>query len=206
VANVDTRQRLVDAAALLVHARGYNDVGVKEVCEAANANKGSFYHFFDSKEALMAAVLAQHRDRLRTFRDALPANAPGVEQLSMMYDAAIFGVVTQFEQTGHVQGCPIGSVGVEVATQSEAIRHEVAEALDEMTSTIEELATQAVAEGDLDRSTDPKALSQRLLAYLQGATLLAKSKNDPSVMQELKNGYLQLLGLDPDQPQPQRSP
>jgi TetR/AcrR family transcriptional repressor of nem operon len=206
VANVDTRQRLVDAAALLVHARGYNDVGVKEVCEAANANKGSFYHFFDSKEALMAAVLAQHRDRLRTFRDALPANAPGVEQLSMMYDAAIFGVVTQFEQTGHVQGCPIGSVGVEVATQSEAIRHEVAEALDEMTSTIEELATQAVAEGDLDRSTDPKALSQRLLAYLQGATLLAKSKNDPSVMQELKNGYLQLLGLDPNQPQPQRSP
>jgi TetR/AcrR family transcriptional repressor of nem operon len=204
--DVDTRQRLVDAAALLVHARGYNDVGVKEVCEAANANKGSFYHFFDSKEALMAAVLAQHRDRLRTFRDALPANARGVEQLSMMYDAAIFGVVTQFEQTGHVQGCPIGSVGVEVATQSEAIRHEVAEALDEMTSTIEELATQAVAEGDLDRSTDPKALSQRLLAYVQGATLLAKSKNDPSVMQELKNGYLQLLGLDPNQPQPQRSP
>jgi TetR/AcrR family transcriptional repressor of nem operon len=196
----------VDAAALLVHARGYNDVGVKEVCEAANANKGSFYHFFDSKEALMAAVLAQHRDRLRTFRDALPANARGVEQLSMMYDAATFGVLTQFEQTGHVQGCPIGSVGVEVATQSEAIRHEVAEALDEMTSTIEELATQAVAEGDLDRSTDPKALSQRLLAYVQGATLLAKSKNDPSVMQELKNGYLQLLGLDPNQPQPQRSP
>ena len=205
MANVDTRQRLVDAAALLVHSRGYNHVGVKEVCEAADANKGSFYHFFDSKEALMGAVLAQHRDRLRAFRDALPADAPSVDQLSMMYDAATFGVLSQFEQTGHVQGCPIGSVGAEVATQSEAIRAAVAETLDEMTSTVEELAKRAIDAGDLDRSTGPKALAQRLIAYVQGATLLAKSKNDPGVMQELKSGYLQLLGLDAHSTQQQRS-
>ena len=203
--NVDTRQRLIEAAAKLVHSRGYNAVGVKEVCDAADANKGSFYHFFDSKEALMGAVLAEHREKLRAFRDALPRDARAIEQLPMVYDAAAFGVLTQYQESGHVQGCPIGSVGAEIATQSEAIRLAVAEALDEMTLAVEALVERAVQEGDLNRETDPRALAQRLLAYVQGATLLAKSQNDPSVMQELKNGYLQLLGLDANHPNHQGS-
>jgi TetR/AcrR family transcriptional repressor of nem operon len=204
MARVDTRQRLIEAAAQLVHSRGYNAVGVKEVCEAADANKGSFYHFFDSKEALMGAVLTQHRERLRAVRDALPQSAPGIEQLPMFYDAAAFGVLTQYQQSGHVEGCPIGSVGSEISTQSEAIRVAVVEVLDEMTLTVETLVERAVREGDLDGATDAKALAQRLLAYVQGATLLAKSKNDPGVMRELRNGYLQLLGLDANHPQRQR--
>jgi TetR/AcrR family transcriptional repressor of nem operon len=205
MANVDTRQRLIEAAAQLVHSRGYNAVGVKEVCEAADANKGSFYHFFDSKEALMGAVLAEHRERLRAVREALPRNARGIEQLPMMYDAAASQIVAQYEESGHVQGCPVGSVGAEIATQSETIRQAVADALDEMTSAVEELVERAVEEGDLDRGTDAKALAQRLLAYCQGAILLAKSKNDPGMMQELRNGYLQLLGLDANNPKRQRS-
>ncbi len=205
MASVDTRQRLIEAAAQLVHSRGYNAVGVKHVCEAADANKGSFYHFFDSKEALMAAVLAERREKIRAVREALPRTARAIEQLPMMYDAAALGILTQYQESGHVQGCPIGSVGAEIATQSEAIRQAVCEALDEMTAAVEQLAERAVEEGDLDRGTDTEALAQRLLAYVQGATLLAKSKNDPTVMQELKNGYLQLLGLDPNHPQRQRS-
>ncbi len=205
MAIVDTRQRLIEAAAQLVHSRGYNAVGVKEVCEAADSNKGSFYHFFDSKEALMGAVLSQHRDRLRAVRGALPRNARGIEQLPMMYDAAASYIVAQYEESGHVQGCPIGSVGAEIATQSEAIRQAVADVFDEMTSAVEELVERAVEEGDLARGTDAKALAQRLLAYFQGAILLAKSKNDPGMMQELRNGYLQLLGLDANNPKRQRS-
>ena len=205
MASVDTRQRLIEAAAQLVHSRGYNAVGVKEVCEAADSNKGSFYHFFDSKEALMGAVLAAHREKLRAIRDALPSSARAIEQLPMMYDAAALGILTQYQESGHVQGCPIGSIGAEIATQSEAIRQAVCDAFDEMNAAVEQLVAHAVDEGDLDRATDVNALAGRLLAYVQGATLLAKSKNDPSVMQELKTGYLQLLGLDPNQPQRQRS-
>jgi TetR/AcrR family transcriptional repressor of nem operon len=205
MASVGTRQRLIEAAAQLMHSRGYNAVGVKEVCDAAEANKGSFYHFFDSKEALMEAVLAEHRERIRAVREAFPRTARAIEQLPMMYDAATLGILAQYQESGHVQGCPIGSVGAEIATQSESIREAVWNAFSEMTTTIERLVERAIEEGDLDRGTDVQALAQRLLAYFQGATLLAKSKNDPTVMRELRNGYLQLLGLDPNHPQRQRS-
>ena len=153
----------------------------------------------------MGAVLAEHREKLRAIRDALPSSARAIEQLPMMYDAAALGVLTQYQESGHVQGCPIGSIGAEIATQSEVIREAVCEAFDELTAAVDQLVERAVEEGDLDRGTDTEALAQRLLAYMQGAMLLAKSKNDPTVMQELENGYLQLLGLDPNQPQRQRS-
>ena len=153
----------------------------------------------------MEAVLAGHRERIRAVREAFPRTARAIEQLPMMYDAATLRVLAQYQESGHVQGCPIGSVGAEIATQSESIREAVWDAFNELTTAVEQLVERAIEEGDLDRGTDAQALAQRLLAYFQGAHLLAKSKNDPTVMQELRNGYLQLLGLAPDHPQRQRS-
>lgn len=205
MATVDTRQRLVDAAALLVHARGYNAVGVSEVCEAADASKGSFYHFFDSKEALMGAVLTQHREKLRAVRTSFPTDAPAIDLLAMIYEATAIEIMAQYRESGHVRGCPIGSIGAEIATQSEEIRGAVCDALDEMLGVTEELVERAIEEGDLAPATQAKPFAKRLLAYLQGATLVAKSKNDPNVMQELKPGYLQLLELDSTQSKRERS-
>ncbi|HTO08336.1 MAG TPA: helix-turn-helix domain-containing protein, partial [Myxococcota bacterium] len=53
----DARERLIDEASRLFHARSYESVGVQELCDAAEVNKGSFYHFFPSKEDLAAAVI-----------------------------------------------------------------------------------------------------------------------------------------------------
>ena len=69
--NVDTQERLVEAAAGLWHARSYADVGVNEICEVADVRKGSFYHFFASKQELAVAVIDRHwRDVARAGRDA----------------------------------------------------------------------------------------------------------------------------------------
>src|SRR5262245_1093285 len=53
----DARERLIEEACRLFHSRSYESVGVQELCEAAEINKGSFYHFFPSKEDLLAAVI-----------------------------------------------------------------------------------------------------------------------------------------------------
>ena len=53
----DARERLIEEASRLFHARSYEGVGVQELCDAAEINKGSFYHFFKSKDELAAAVI-----------------------------------------------------------------------------------------------------------------------------------------------------
>ena len=53
----DARERLIGAAGDLWHRRSYTDVGVSEICETAGVQKGSFYHFFPSKQDLALAVI-----------------------------------------------------------------------------------------------------------------------------------------------------
>ena len=54
----------VDAAALLIAQRGYDALSIQDVLNATGASKGAFYHYFESKEDLLNAVVAQTADRV----------------------------------------------------------------------------------------------------------------------------------------------
>src|SRR5438046_118131 len=56
-AAADTRGRIIEAARHLFWERGYAATGLAEVLARARANSGSFYHFFESKDALLRTVL-----------------------------------------------------------------------------------------------------------------------------------------------------
>ncbi len=49
----------------LFHRRGYNAVGLKEICAEAKVNRGSFYNFFPSKRDLVLAVIDAHWESYR---------------------------------------------------------------------------------------------------------------------------------------------
>jgi TetR/AcrR family transcriptional repressor of nem operon len=59
------RGRLVESATALLSTEPYLAVGVKAICDRASVQKGSFYHFFSSKEDLTIAVLDESWDRFR---------------------------------------------------------------------------------------------------------------------------------------------
>src|SRR5437773_12120 len=59
-----TRTRLLDAARYLFWEKGFAATGMAEILERAGANSGSFYHFFNSKEALLLAVLDSYLEGL----------------------------------------------------------------------------------------------------------------------------------------------
>src|ERR1700689_3403617 len=59
-----TRTRLLEAARYLFWEKGFAATGMAELLDRAQANTGSFYHFFDSKEALLLALLDSYREGL----------------------------------------------------------------------------------------------------------------------------------------------
>src|SRR5260370_29441191 len=59
-----TRVRLLEAARYLFWEKGYAATGMAEILERAQANSGSFYHFFPSQEALLLAVLKAYMEAL----------------------------------------------------------------------------------------------------------------------------------------------
>lgn len=60
-----TRTRLLESASHLLSAEPYPAVGVKAICDRAEVQKGSFYHFFASKEDLTIAALDESWARLK---------------------------------------------------------------------------------------------------------------------------------------------
>src|ERR1700752_3832500 len=60
----DTRARIVESARELFWEKGYAATGLAELLERAGANSGSFYHFFESKDAVLRAVLETYEDLL----------------------------------------------------------------------------------------------------------------------------------------------
>ena len=53
----DTKQRILASARELIYSRSYSDVGVAAICTHAGVKKGSFYHFFASKQELTLEAL-----------------------------------------------------------------------------------------------------------------------------------------------------
>lgn len=52
----NTRGRIINAAWALFYEQGYEDTTIEEIVEAAGASKGSFYHYFEGKDALLGTL------------------------------------------------------------------------------------------------------------------------------------------------------
>jgi TetR/AcrR family transcriptional repressor of nem operon len=61
----DTRDRLINSARFLFWERGFAGTSMADLLAHAEVNSGSFYHFFESKEALLREVLSEYLRALR---------------------------------------------------------------------------------------------------------------------------------------------
>jgi TetR/AcrR family transcriptional repressor of nem operon len=108
----DTRSRIVDAARYLFWEKGYAATGLAELLARANANSGSFYHFFDSKDALLRTVLDTYVELLEpiVLRPAWQSTKDPI--------ARIFALLTGYRErlvmTDCQYGCPIGRLALEL--------------------------------------------------------------------------------------------
>lgn len=182
----DTRQRIVATARDLFHSRSYSDVGVKEICEMAKVQKGSFYHFFPSKRDLALAVIEDFAEEwangfLAEVFD--PALSP-LEQLDYMIDAAYFWQKAQKDIEGRMPGCPFGNLALEVSTRDDVLRAKLDAVFGRAQARFRQTIERAVACGEI-APLDAGASAQAMVAYLEGIVLLAKTRNDPEVIRLL---------------------
>jgi TetR/AcrR family transcriptional regulator, transcriptional repressor for nem operon len=108
----DTRQRIVDAARHLFWEKGYAATGLAELLARAGANSGSFYHFFDSKDAVLRTVLEGYRDLLDPVV-VQPAFASKQNPIDRIF-ALLAGYRERLVSTDCQYGCPIGRLALEL--------------------------------------------------------------------------------------------
>ena len=166
-----TRERIVEAARLLLFRQGYTATGISQILKAAEAKSGSLYHFFPSKEDLLAAVLENYRGMLEShvLKPAYERASDPVERLFSLLD----GYRRLLEQTGFDLGCPIGNLALEVSNNHPRARPLLTDNFDAWSHAVQALLDEA--SGRLPPDVDRAALARHVLATMEGAVMLART-------------------------------
>lgn len=198
----DARERLLASARELIHERGYNAVGVSELCQHAGINKGSFYHFFPSKQSLALDVVDSVWLESRSFlEETLLGDAPPLERLRNYFDALYEG--HRQRCGGRTQnGCPLGNLALEMSTQDALLRDRLLQSFEGHIGYFERLLREAQSRGDVVEDLDPRRTSEALVAFIQGQIMLSKLRDEPEVLRDLAPLALRLVGVRNENTEP----
>lgn len=186
IAEADTQQRILDAARSLIFARSYADVGVAAICDEAGVKKGSFYHFFPSKQALSLALIDEYfvDFKAQIIDQAFAPDIAPLARISRLCDLIYAFQKEIHASTGHVPGCPFGNLATEMSTQDETIRQKLTAVFARTEQLLADTLQDAIRAGELDDINVP-ATASAMLAYIEGVLMLAKTRNEPDVIREL---------------------
>ena len=175
----DTRERLLQAAADLMWERSFQATGVDELCQRANARKGSFYHYFPSKSELAVAAIEASWAQVRTqvFEPAFSGAGGGLAQLKSLGKRVLEFQKAVAADKGTVLGCPFGNLGQEMALQDEHIRVALQRIFEAHCDYFEGALLRAEQLGEIPPGNH-RQRARSIFALLEGALMLSKVAND----------------------------
>ena len=197
---LETREKILQAAASLFALKGYHDTKLEEVLDTAQVTKGAFFHHFRDREDLGFAVLDWHMERRRHELEQIEQEMPPprddapLERVYRRLDAIADLVRRREHRKG---GCIIGNLSTALADTHEAFRQRLVDCFDEMAREFLphlEAAKQGRPQGALDAWT----LARYLVTVVEGAIMLARTYRDRTLLARhfgcLKEYLAQSLG------------
>lgn len=77
----NTKGRIVDAAWALFYEQGYENTTIDEIVERSETSKGSFYHYFDGKDALLSSLSFLFDQKYEELKKTMPENMSSFDKL-----------------------------------------------------------------------------------------------------------------------------
>jgi TetR/AcrR family transcriptional repressor of nem operon len=188
---LDKRDRILAKGAEVMTRRGYHGAGVQEIVQAAGVPKGSFYHYFASKEDFALQALQQvYGPRLQRYAQAL--ENPGLSPRARI--VGYYGeLVEHFARQEKLEyHCFIGSLSFEMAELSPSLGAEVDAILQRSADILQACLQQAQAVGELAADEDCRSLASFISSAWQGALTRLKVANNTRALEDFMQ-RLQLL-------------
>jgi AcrR family transcriptional regulator len=168
----ETRRRIVAAAAQLMYERGVTEATLEDVRTAAGVSGSQIYHYFADKQELLLAVIEHQTEAVLGMQESLFADLDSMAGLRRWRDALV-----EYQRRLQCRGgCPIGSLGSEVAETNPEARLAVASGFLRWETAIRDGLRAMHARGEL--GGDPDDLALATLAALQGGLLLTQIQRE----------------------------
>lgn len=182
----ETRDRIVSAAAELMHGRGVTGTSTEDVQLAAGVSASQIYHYFGDKRTLVRAVIAYQTDAVVGAQLPLLGRLDSIEALEAWRDL----VIDIHREQGIPRGCPIGSLSSELAGRDPEARADLVAGFDRWESAIRGGLEAMRERGELPVDADPQRLALAMLAAIQGGLLLSEARQDSVALEVALDGVI----------------
>lgn len=156
-------QEIIDVTAAMLRTRGIGGTSVADLMQAAGLTHGGFYRHFENKDVLVAEAVKAAFDGIASNLDARIAELGPA--------GALQDYVSLYLSQGHLQhpeqGCPVATLGPEIARQSGVIRAAFADGVERL--------LEKLTEGCTGRPEERRTAATHLLCRLTGAMVLARA-------------------------------
>ncbi len=162
-----TRDKLVAVAAERFHARGFHAIGLNEICAAGELPKGSvYYHFPDGKEQIAVTVIEAAQSEIAV---QLEGAADAANSIGEFIQLVATGFGHNLTNSDFTKGCPITTINLEMASESEPIRLACAKAFEKWINICADRLAQ-------DGMASPLDKAEFMFATIEGAMVLARAQ------------------------------
>lgn len=176
-----TKQRILDAAEELMLEKSFHSVGVKQILDAVMVPKGSFYHYFDSKEQFGVEMLAHYIGEASRQKRAYLLSADTEPNPLKRLFSYLEGSIDYIERVAGRFPCLALKLASEVSDLSESMRIELAKGFEEWIAIYQQVLVQAVDQNILYDNVDCASEAQLIQDLWSGAThrAVANRNADP---------------------------
>ena len=189
----DTRGNILASGQRLMAAKGFSAVGLNEILTTAGVPKGSFYHYFGSKEAFGEALLEGY------FEDYLAAIDATLSQPGQTMAERLMAYFRSWQETQSLldcQGkCLAVKLGAEVADLSETMRMSLERGTAGIVARLAAAIEAGVAEGSLAVDDEPGRVAQSLYQLWLGSSVMVKIVRSAQPFESAMSTTHQILHL-----------
>ena len=180
----DTRAHLLAIGYQLIAQKGFTAVGIKQILDTAGVPKGSFYHYFASKEAFGEAIIEHYFDNYKNRLEAITAEKISAQQKIYNYFQNWYD--TQQNGCDH-EKCLVVKLSAEVADISETMRKALYAGYQQTVNWIAEQIKAGWADRSIPHPDNIAAESMAKRWYFAwlGASLIAKISQTDTPLAEV---------------------
>ncbi len=190
-ANSSTKEKILNTGLQMVLYNGYHNTGLIELIEKADISKGTFYHYFKSKENFALELIDRYTQATLEvmIQGTNNSNVGPLENLKKVFQNKI--ALQQSLQ--YKRGCLIGNFSIEMGNLSQDLQLKTEEAHLQLAAIVKSFLDEAQQKGELPEELDIDETANYILNSWQGALLRMKSAKSNKPLKQFFNHTFNIL-------------
>jgi TetR/AcrR family transcriptional regulator, transcriptional repressor for nem operon len=192
-ASTDVRQHILKTAQLIISGKGFSAVGLNEILQTSKVPKGSFYHYFESKESFGEALLQSYFENYMALLEGV-LTRPNTSMAERLMTYWTYWLDTQ-GNCDPKDKCLAVKLAAEVSDLSEPMRMTLEQGTNAIIARVARAIEAGMSEGSLPDQPDAQGMAATLYQLWLGASLRAKITRDRAPLESALIATRRLLGL-----------